>query len=113
MTESKHMIWNGRELRKMGDYADAIKTIATKEEGARFMTLAREVGPYADENIGYLTGYFDFKTAERIRDLLDVSHPIFGRRNPTAEEALNKGLELGRAAKEKAGNELHSKDFSN
>lgn len=55
MTETKHMIWNGKELKKMGDYADAVQTVTTKEEGAEFMRLAREINPeHADSNIGYL-----------------------------------------------------------
>ena len=54
-------------------------------------------------NIGYYTGYCDFETGDRICDLFETEHPIFGRRHPTAEEAFARGqlhgyLHSGRAS---------------
>jgi hypothetical protein len=46
-------------------------------------------------NIGYWTGYLDHATADKIMDLFDCEHPIFGRTHPTAEEALRIGMEYG------------------
>lgn len=45
----------------------------------------------AEANIGYASGYCDPDTAKMIRDVFDVSHPIFGRETPSAEKALEAG----------------------
>lgn len=52
-------------------------------------------------NIGYCTGYYDNATADRILDLFETEHPIFGRTHPTPEEAWAKGLEMGAKSKMK------------
>lgn len=94
------MMWKEKEIKTMGELAEAMKTVTTKEEGQEFMKLARAENPeHADHNIGYITGYFSHQDAERLRDLLDVSHPIFGKKSPTPEEALQAGIEMGRAMK--------------
>ena len=93
------MKWKGVELKTMGDMADVIKNIVTKEDATEFMRLYRAENEHANENIGYLTGYFSFEEADRMRSLFDVSHPIFGRKSPTPEQALQAGIEMGRAAK--------------
>jgi hypothetical protein len=46
-------------------------------------------------SIGYCTGYYDTDTADRILDLFETEHPIFGRTHPTPAEALKMGMELG------------------
>ncbi len=51
-------------------------------------------------NIGYWTGYYDGETAARVQGLFGAVHPIFGATRPTQEEALKKGMELGRKAKQ-------------
>jgi hypothetical protein len=47
-------------------------------------------------NIGYQTGYCSHQLADRIMDLFQTEHPIFGKTHPTAEEALRLGMEFGR-----------------
>lgn len=46
-------------------------------------------------NIGYYSGYFDHETADRIMDLFETEHPVFGRTHPTPQEAFRLGRELG------------------
>lgn len=47
-------------------------------------------------NIGYCTGYCDHALADRIMDLFQTEHPVFGKTHPTPEEAFRIGLERGR-----------------
>jgi hypothetical protein len=60
---------------------------------ARRITLA---------NIGYYTGYLDRETADKIMDLFETEHPVFGREHPTPQEAFRLGRELGEKAKRRA-----------
>lgn len=93
------MIWKGQELKTIGNLCDAMKNIVSKEDATEFMRLYRLANKHADENVGYLTGYFSAEEADRMRELFDVSHPIFGRKSPTPEQALKAGIEMGRALK--------------
>jgi hypothetical protein len=45
---------------------------------------------YAKEDIGYYSGYFDKKVFERINELFNTKHPVFGKKYPTLDEALSK-----------------------
>ena len=53
------------------------------------------------ENIGYVTGYFSHDAADKIMELFDTQHPVFGRQHPTAEEAYRMGQEYAQRKKEK------------
>jgi hypothetical protein len=50
-------------------------------------------------NLGYLAGYYDQATSQKVHDLFDADHPVFGGPDywtrVTFEEALRKGRELG------------------
>jgi hypothetical protein len=53
-------------------------------------------------NLGYYAGYYDHDTRERVEELFQCAHPIFGKAKdgvPTAEEAYRKGFELGEKLK--------------
>jgi hypothetical protein len=50
-------------------------------------------------NIGYYTGYLDHETADKIMDLFETEHPVFGRTHPTPQEAFRLGKELGEQMK--------------
>ncbi len=50
-------------------------------------------------NLGYFAGYYDNETMSRINRLFRTTHPIFGDTSPTAEEAFEMGVEMGRKAK--------------
>jgi hypothetical protein len=102
-------------MRSMSEIMSSITDgkINTKEEAAAL--VAEEAAAAADfykipvktaaanilSNIGYFTGYFDHATADRIMDLFDCEHPVFGRNHPTAEEAWRIGLEYGQRSKER------------
>lgn len=42
-------------------------------------------------NVGYIAGYYDNKTMERVNRWLKAAHPIFGSRLPDAKQAYNIG----------------------
>lgn len=56
-------------------------------------------------SIGYYTGYLDHASADRIMELFDTEHPIFGREHPTPEEALKKGIAFGEQMKARKDNQ--------
>ncbi len=43
------------------------------------------------DNIGYYAGYFDTVSQQRIFELFDTEHPLFGRITPTNEQAFKAG----------------------
>ena len=45
------------------------------------------------ESIGKVTAYLSYQQADRIMELFDCEHPVFGRQHPTAEEAYRMGQE--------------------
>lgn len=47
-------------------------------------------------NLGYFAGYYDVMTRRRVDKLYGAMHPIFGRSEPTAEEAFEIGKTIGR-----------------
>lgn len=91
------MIWQGKELKTVDDIRQIVLACRTKPEAQEFLAAYSAVNPSARENIGYLTGFLDQKTATRIFDLFDCEHPVFGRNFPTPSEAFQMGVE--RAAK--------------
>ena len=92
------MEWNGKSLDTIGDLMDAMLAIDrasdAAEQAAAFMSAYRAESEHADPNIGYLTGYCGPEKAARLRELFDVSHPIFGRTTPTVDEALAAGKRM-------------------
>jgi hypothetical protein len=71
-----------------------VKLLGTKETSTRDILR---------ENIGYNTGYGDNKLADKVMEFYECEHPIFGKKHPTAEEALRMSIEVGerlRAEKE-------------
>lgn len=82
--------------------------INTKEQAAAL--LDEEARDYAEalhldeetarrqlrSNIGYMSGYYAHAQADRIMELFDTEHPIFGRNHPSPEEAFQLGLELAK-----------------
>jgi hypothetical protein len=43
--------------------------------------------------IGYVTGYCSHEQADKIMELFDTEHPVFGRQHPTPEDAFRMGQE--------------------
>lgn len=74
------------------DYALALKGEAQRE----FVEAYAKTSPYALQNVGYFSGYYDSKTGLRIQRVFKTAHPIFGRRIPSPDEAFEAGKKLAR-----------------
>jgi ferric iron reductase protein FhuF len=72
--------------------SEMVDVLQYAEPEARRITLV---------NIGYYTGYLDHETADKIMDLFETEHPIFGRTHPSPEEAFRLGRELGERMKQR------------
>jgi hypothetical protein len=69
------------------DYAAFIQKYLDKEphpQGRTAMQIAKI-------NIGYFAGYYDSETSRRVQELFETEHPIFGKTEPTPEEAFMAG----------------------
>ena len=56
-----------------------------------------EVTRIVHSNIGYWAGYFEKGTIEKVHEIFGSAHPVFGKETPTATQAFNMGLELGKS----------------
>ena len=71
----------------------------TKEKAEKILQLAKEDTPHAEDNIGYLIGYFPKPDAERLYKLFPTcNHPIFGPEFgrgfwPSPEESIQAGMD--------------------
>ena len=92
------MKWKNKELVSVGDLTDVIEKITTREEAQEFLQCYRGTGNvHADQNIGYILGYFSNEERERLYGLFGTPHPIFGTNfKVTPEEAFESGLKRGR-----------------
>ncbi len=102
-----------------GELGSALCELTTTEEAATFWGeyiayLNRpeaELGNNAAEqvaasNIGYLMGYYGPEERQRIYGLFEdfnVAHPVFGRSEPTASEAMAAGRALAMAREQNDG----------
>ena len=62
----------------------------------------KEANSIERENIGYFAGYYDVETRERMEKFFGAIHPVFGpvsKGIPTATQAFELGLEMGRKAR--------------
>lgn len=92
------MNWKGQDVITYGDYTTALGKLATTEDATEFVRLAREENPeHADANLGYLTGYLSRSEGERVRQLINIPHPVFGMKIAmTDDEIMLAGYELGK-----------------
>lgn len=99
----------------LGEILDAVVAIVAKpddmacEEARAFMqryeaflrdeahdeAVRANAAAVAAENIGYLSGYCDGPTMDRIRAVFDVAHPVFGSA-PAGDIAPAVAFEVGR-----------------
>jgi hypothetical protein len=94
------LIWKGKELHNHIDLMkNGIEKCDSKVEAQEFMKLYRAENPGANENIGYLSGYYSKEEKHRIQDWFDVEHPIFGKNDPTPDEAFRAGMEWAQRVK--------------
>lgn len=102
---SKLLMWNGKELKNMGDVMNVVHSIAlkgNKKEALEFRQWYRDQcnsPEIADKNIGYSAGYYSKEIADSIWDLFEVNHPVFGTKQPTPKEAFEMGLKMGEEIK--------------
>lgn len=93
------MFWKGKELKTYGDIMkDGIDKCDSPEEAKLFMIEYSKENQYARQNIGYMAGYYSREDATRIYEWFSVEHPVFGTKFPTADEAFQAGLKLGKSA---------------
>lgn len=88
---SNHFTWKDKEIRTHGDMMRALQDLESREEAREFMKVYSAHNVHAYQNVGYAAGYFDRETAQRIYEWCETSHPIFGRSEPTPEEAFEMG----------------------
>jgi len=93
------MKWHGQTLLVYTDLIDAVSKVGSPEEAQEFLSAYRQVNPHADENIGWMIGDVDRDVGKRIIEWFGCSHPVFGTKFPTFEEALRRGMEMGEAMK--------------
>lgn len=97
------MLWKGKEIKTIEDAMNALRDIHTKEDAQEYLRLARLDGPYADQNIGYLFGYFSRPRWQELSNLFGILHPVFGDQyDLTDDEIMQMGMERGKAAAERA-----------
>jgi hypothetical protein len=80
----------------------AAADLVTQQVGEMMLVLGYTPGDARERiltNIGYYTGYLDHAVADKVLELFDTEHPIFGKTHPTAEEAFRMGQEAGERAK--------------
>jgi len=93
------MNWKGQELLTIGDLCRlGIDKCNSPEEAQEFMRLYRIENEYADQNIGYLSGYYGRDDMRRIQEWFGVSHPIFGTSVPSPEDAFAAGEQMAKEA---------------
>jgi hypothetical protein len=69
---------------------EMVATLHYQPDEARKIVLA---------NIGYYCGYYSSELADKVYEMFETQHPIFGRAHPSPEEILRMGIELGRRSK--------------
>jgi hypothetical protein len=79
------LIYRGKDYgTKLGGLMDAMCTITNREEAQEFLAAYKAIEPqYAEQNLGYLTGYLAPERARELRGWLAVVHPILGPDGPT------------------------------
>ena len=95
--------WKNRRIVTYQDLIWAVFTCASPEEAQQFMiSYELAVSPaIARSNVGYIIGEVDRDTGRRIIEWFGVEHPVFGTTYPTASEALQAGMQAGKAMLEK------------
>lgn len=92
------MIWKKKKLGSMGDVMEAAMDIFKRNdviERTLFVEVYRRVTPHADANLGYGAGYYDNETRLAFQKFFGVTHPYFGDKAVTTDEAFELGKQLG------------------
>jgi hypothetical protein len=68
---------------------------ACVEHTMRICNVSREEAVNVEkQNFGYYAGYYGRDTQERVNRLFKTTHPIFGDKQPTIDEALEAGKQM-------------------
>ena len=101
------MKWREKPLDTIGDVLRAATSCQTPEDAESLLAVLKAENPeHAESNLGYMLGYCGLRERERLYKLFaSCNHPVFGSgfgrgNDPTTEEALNAGIEAGKAARE-------------
>ncbi|MDD1710159.1 MAG: hypothetical protein LUQ37_04525 [Methanoregulaceae archaeon] len=87
---------------KLEGITDAFDVIKNPHHAKRYMAEYRKLSKFADSNVGYMTGYYDSKTMRELQERFGVKHPIFGGAVPTAKEAFEVGIGVGKKRRKNA-----------
>jgi len=85
-TKEQADAWMEVEVQALLDAATANSDTTLNEPAARESIKS---------TLGYMAGYGDDTVRDKVRDLFDALHPIFGDHRPTPEEAFAKGYGYG------------------
>lgn len=100
------------EACKTEEEASALVQLWTEEARSEAGGTSIRPSPIEDiraaclSNIGYITGYMDKESHDRVLQLFKTEHPVFGLKIPTAEEAFAAGLKFGKELLRKRTNSL-------
>lgn len=95
-------------MRHLSEYCEAVnregftkeQATAMLEEGTNTIALEHEwtlerARAALRHDIGYFAGYYDSATADRVYEMYDTEHPVFGKTHPTPAVAFRMGFEMG------------------
>jgi hypothetical protein len=92
--------WKGQKLNGYQEIvALALKLEGTEQE--EFVEAYCRSGVYARQNMGYISGYYDRETSDKIMKIFKTAHPIFGTTHPEPKDAFEMGKKLGETFKNK------------
>lgn len=94
----KTFVWKHKSLRTMREIFDEALKCKDKEEAAEFLKAYVALGVSEDiakQNLGYMAGYYNQKTVDKVYELFGAVHPVFGRVLPGPEEAFSMGVKMG------------------
>ena len=96
-------------LAKAEDFTKANAEAIVKEQVEEMVSVLHyqpdEARKIVLANIGYYAGYYPAELADKVYEMFETEHPVFGKMHPTPEEALRMGQEWGQRSKEKAQRE--------
>lgn len=88
--------WEG--VGTMGDILDLCPLCKTPEHAELLLEKYGDVCEFARENLGYMFGYYDPATRERMYALFPVNHPVFGKKfGRGVYPSPSKAFEMGKS----------------
>lgn len=80
-----------KAAKNSGQVMDALIACPTQEDAIQAMNAYRAACAHADQNVGYMLGYYSAETEARLQGWLGLTHPIFGKGHPSPAEAFLAG----------------------